>query len=364
MHKVAFITGFTGQDGTFLTDLLLTKGYKVIGLVRRISTEPPQRVRGRFDFSPAIEAGDLILEEGDLLSPSSLNRIIATHQPDEVYNLAAQSHVGQSFLQPEYTIHTILDGTINLITALETAHRGSWRMYQASTSEMFGHRNSPVTFHERSHFKPSSPYAIAKFAAHQYCVMKRNQGRFISCGILFNHESEIRGGNFVTQKIARGAVQFAIDYQELDPEINPLRLGFLDSKRDWGYAGDYVKGMWLMLQADNPDDFVLATGEAHSIREFALAAYAHLGYKLVSNQMEGLAEQLQLESWEGHEVKGEPIAAVVVDRKFYRPNDVGYLIGNASKAKEILGWEPEHKFDLIVKVMVDNAKQEREEYER
>jgi GDPmannose 4,6-dehydratase len=361
--KTAFVTGFTGQDGTFLTRLLLDKGYRVVALVRRISTEPPRRTRGRFDFTDEIAQRRLVLEEGDLLSPSSLNRIIGSWQPDEVYNLAAQSHVGLSFGQPEFTIKTILDGTMNLITALETAHTGEWRMYQASTSEMYGHRDQGEVFDENSRFNPNSPYAIAKFAAHQYCVMKRKQGRFISCGILFNHESEIRGGDFVTQKIVRGAVQWAIDYQEPLDVPTVLRLGNMDSKRDWGYAGDYVQGMWLMLQHHTPDDFVLATGETHTIREFATAAFGRLGYVVISNQLEGEAEVLSAITWEGKPIKPE-IPAVVVDPQFFRPNDVGYLIGDASKAKSILGWEPEHKFDLIVQVMTDNAKEERSGYER
>lgn len=345
MNKTAFITGYTGQDGTFLTRLLLDKGYRVVALVRRISTEPPRRTRGKFDFSEEIERKQLVLEEGDLLSPSSLNRIIGSWQPDEVYNLAAQSHVGLSFGQPEFTMATILNGTVNLITALESCHTGQWRMYQASTSEMYGHRDQGETFTETSRLDPNSPYAIAKMAAHQYCKMKRNQGRFISCGILFNHESEIRGGDFVTQKIARGVVQFANSGE-------PIHLGNLDAKRDWGYAGDYVQGMWMMLQHDRPDDFVLATGETHSIREFVIAAFEHNGFGLTSNQAEGPAEVFTVISGR----RGG--TAVVVDEAFYRPNDVGYLIGDYSKAKEILGWEPEHKFDLIVKIMVDAAEED------
>lgn len=341
--KTAFITGYTGQDGTFLTRLLLDEGYRVIALVRRISTEPPRRTRGKFDFTDEIERKQLVLEEGDLLSPSSLNRIIGSWQPDEVYNLAAQSHVGLSFGQPEFTMDTILDGTVNLITALESCHTGTWKMYQASTSEMYGHTEGGVVFDETSKLNPNSPYAIAKMAAHQYCKMKRNQGRFISCGILFNHESEIRGGDFVTQKIARGAVAW------LDTGA-AIHLGNLDAKRDWGYAGDYVKGMWLMLQQDQPDDFVLATNETHTIREFIDTAFGELGVGLTSNQQEGINEVLVA-------TRGPRGGnAVVVDEAFFRPNDVGYLIGDYSKAKEILGWEPEHKFDLVVKIMVNAAK--------
>lgn len=378
LAKTAFITGFTGQDGTFLAQLLLDKGYRVVALVRRVSSEPPRRKRGRFDFSDAIARRMLILEEGDLLSPSSLNRIISTWQPDEIYNLAAQSHVGLSFGQPEFTMDTILAGTVNLITALESCQPGGWKMYQASTSEMFGdtgkflvgetnrkgkHRPVFQAQSEKTPLNPNSPYAIAKTAAHQYCKMKRDQGRFISCGILFNHESEIRGGDFVTQKIARAAVNFAIGYQEPKDQPTVLRIGNMDAKRDWGYAGDYVKGMWLMLQQDRPDDFVLATNETHSIREFITTSFGHLGYALQSNQNEGDAEMLYVVGWNGHEDPNKT-PAVVVDPQFYRPNDVNYLMGDYSKAKKILGWEPEHKFDVIVKIMTDNAQAERQNYER
>ncbi len=336
----AFITGFTGQDGTFLTRLLLSKEYKVIALVRRVSTEPPRRVRGGFDFSAELASGQLVLEAGDLESVASLCQIISKHQPDEVYNLAAQSHVGVSFCQPELTNNVVFMGVVNLITALENCNQKEWRMYQASTSEMFGDVDvdEGAMLSERSRFDPNSPYAIAKLAAHQYCKMKRGQGRFISCGILFNHESEIRGGDFVTQKIANGVVNWQSSGE-------PIYLGNLYSKRDWGYAGDFVEGMWRMLQQDEPDDFVLATGQTHTIREFAEAAFAHLGYPLTSNQQEGVSEVLSFD--------GKP--AVVIDTQFYRPNEVSYLLGHANKAKNILGWESAHSFEQLVQIMVDNA---------
>jgi GDPmannose 4,6-dehydratase len=349
--KTALITGYTGQDGTFLTKHLLEMGYKVIGMVRRVSTEPPRRVRGKFDFSAALKDGQLVLEEGDLLSRASIDRLVVKYHPDEIYNLAAQSHVGQSFTQPELTIATILEGTINLITALENLHKGKWRMYQASTSEMFGdvpkimfdsipeeHRKG---INEKYRFNPNSPYAIAKTAAHQYCVMKRNQGHFISCGILFNHESEIRGGDFVTQKIARGVVNWLSTGE-------PIHLGNLDSARDWGYAGDYVRAMHYMLQHNTPEDFVVATGEHHTVREFVSLAFSCFGYNV---------------EWYG---EGEKEAGrinksrdcVVVDRQFYRPNDVNFLVGDASKALDVLGWAPAQKFDAVVKIMVGAAKEE------
>lgn len=340
--KTALITGYTGQDGTFLTRLLLDKGYRVIGLTRRISTEPPRRVRGAFDFAPALSSGQLILADGDLLSTSSLNRVIGEWLPDEVYNLAWQSHVGLSFKTPEVSLRDY-EGYVNLINAIEYApyevNGKEPRIYQASTSEMYGDRDETTVLNELTPLKPNSPYAIAKTAAHYYGAMKRRQGLFVSNGILFNHESEIRGGDFVTQKIARGAVEWTKTGE-------PIRLGNLEAKRDWGYAGDYVEGMWRMLQHDTPGDYVLATGETHTIREFAEAAFKALGFELVSNQQEGVNEVLS--------VGGQP--AVVIDPQFYRPNEVGYLLGEASKAWAELGWKPKHDFNSLVKVMVNAAK--------
>lgn len=349
--KVALVTGFTGQDGTFLTELLLKKGYIVVGLVRRVSTEPPIRIRGRFDFSDQLSTGQLILETGDLLSVDSLVRIIKKHKPDEVYNLAAQSDVHVSFMQPEFSIDADLMGVVNLITALEAVGGENWKMYQASTSEMFGDQKNEMD--ESTNFMPNSPYAIAKAAAHYYCRYKRQQGRFIACGILFNHESEIRGGNFVTQKIVRGAVEFETDYQNLVPNPSFLELGNLDSVRDWGYAGDYVKAMWLMLQQDKPDDFVVGTGKTHTVRDFVEAAAGALNHKV---------------EWtgEGKNTKGY-IAGnlfVVVSDKYWRPVDVRYLKASNQKAKEVLGWQPDVNFESLVKIMVQAARDKAVEYER
>jgi len=332
--KTALITGFTGQDGTFLTRLLLDKGYKVIGLVRRVSTEPPRRVRGKFDFTDALGSEQLVLADGDLLSTSSLNAILRQYQPDEIYNLAWQSHVGLSFKTPEVSMRDY-EGYVNLITAVENSAKKS-RIYQASTSEMFGDRDESTRLNELTPLKPNSPYAIAKTAAHYYGTMKRKQGMFISNGILFNHESEIRGGDFVTMKIANGVRNWVKTGE-------PIRLGNLDSKRDWGYAGDYVEGMWLMLQQDLPDDFVLATGETHTIRDFAVAAFKAVGYELVSNGKSGVEEVLT--------VNGKD--AVGVDPQFYRPNEVGYLLGDATKAWAELHWKPKHNFESLVTLMVE-----------
>jgi len=340
--RVALITGYTGQDGTFLTKHLIDKGYQVIALVRRISTEPPRRVRGKFDFSEAINAGRLILVDGDLQSISSLNKIIAAYMPQEIYNLAWQSHVGLSFKIPEVSTQDY-QGFVNLITAVENApadYAKRVRIYQASTSEMFGDvepTEGGLTFQmtENNRLNPNSPYAIAKAAAHFLAASKRAQGLFVSSGILFNHESEIRGADFVTQKIVRGAVEWQYTGK-------PIELGNLSSMRDWGYAGDYVKAMHLILQADRPDDFVIATGKTRSIFHFVEAAFKALKFDI---KWEGLGVDTI-----GY-VNGSP--AVKVNREFYRPNEVGYLCGQATKAKEILGWEPETSFDDMVKIMID-----------
>lgn len=330
----ALITGYCGQDGTHLTKLLLEKGYQVVGLVRRVSTEPPYRIRKGYDFTKYIESGQLILETGDLLDPSSLRRIIKQHQPDEIYNLAAQSHVGLSFKQPELTTQIDYIGVMNLISVLESSHRGKWKMYQASTSEMFGDKAKGTMLSETSELNPNSPYSIAKTAAHYYCRSKRSQGLFISNGILFNHEGELRGEDFVTMKIARGVNRW-IETREV------LELGNLNSVRDWGYAGDYVEGMHLILQQDAPDEFVIATGETHTVREFVEAAFKARGL-LVTWSGDGEDEQ-------GF-VDGR--LAVRVNAEFYRPNEVGYLLGDVSKIKSI-GWERKTSFDELINKMVN-----------
>lgn len=340
MQKTALVTGYTGQDGTFLTEHLLKLGYKVVGLCRRISTEPPHRVRG-FDFQPYIDSGSLVLEQGDLLSVNSLIRIIENHLPDEVYNLAAQSHVATSFNQPEFTIEADFLGVVNLITALESCEASyhavghTWKMYQASTSEMFGDKQIGTQLDETSIMDPNSPYSIAKMAAHQYCHMKRMQGRFIACGILFNHESEIRGGDFVTQKICKAVAQRLIDPSTV------FQLGNIDSCRDWGYAGDYVMAMHYMLQHEKADDFVIATGQTHTVREFLESALRAVD-KSIKWEGEGMEEV-------GF-VDGTPF--VSISPKYYRKVDVRYLNGNAEKAFNDLGWSPIVNFDELVEKMV------------
>jgi GDPmannose 4,6-dehydratase len=332
----ALVTGYTGQDGTFLTKHLLDQGYNVIGLCRRISTEPPMRIRGSFDFSEALIDGRLQLVTGDLLSIGSLMAIIDKYQPDEVYNLAAQSHVGISFTQPESTMEADFMGVVNLVTALEATNVQEWRLYQASTSEMFGDRPSGTVLKENGKLKPNSPYAIAKTAAHHYLRMKRKQGLFTACGILFNHESEIRGNDFVTQKIARAVAQYSLLGEGV------LELGNIDSRRDWGYAGDYVRAMHMMLQQDKPGDYVIGTGEQHSVRAFVEEALHVVGHNIVWDG-EGVDEVGR--------VDGEVF--VRINPEFYRPNDVTYLHADATKAREELGWVPTVGFDELVGRMVN-----------
>jgi GDPmannose 4,6-dehydratase len=333
MTKCALVTGYSGQDGTFLTRLLLDKGYKVVGLVRRVSTEPPYRVRGKFDFTKELDDGQLILEVGDLLSPKSLNTIIAKHMPHEIYNLGAQSDVGISFKEPESTMQIDFMGMVNLITALEN-HGIDWKLYQASTSEMFGDKPNKTILNLKTPFTPNSPYAIAKTAAHHYMQMKRKEGRFCANGILFNHESEIRGGNFVTQKIAKGVVAWQNDRKVLE-------LGNLDSVRDWGYAGDFVKAMHLIMQQEQPDDYIVATGQSHTVRDFVEAAFKAIGQEIM---------------WVGGGIYEVGLVngfeAVKVNFDYYRPVDVTYLHGDATKINK-LGWRSTVTFQELVKLMVE-----------
>jgi len=314
----AFITGISGQDGSYLAELLLAKGYDVHGLVRRSSSvttwrldeiyRDPQEANSRFH-----------LHYGDLGDSSALARLIREIQPDEVYNLAAQSHVKVSFEIPEFTIDVVGTGVIRLLEAIRM-NSSDTRFYQASSSEMFGSTNPPQN--ETSPFHPRSPYAAAKLLAHNLCVNYRESyDMYAVSGILFNHESPRRGETFVTRKISRAVAMIEAGKQDL------LYLGNLDAKRDWGFAGDYVEAMWLMLQQDTPDDYVIATGEAHSVRDYCQAAFAHAGL-----------------NWEDY---------VRYDARYERPAEVDYLLGDASKAEKQLGWKPTVGFDELVAMMVD-----------
>jgi GDPmannose 4,6-dehydratase len=308
--KKAFITGIGGQDGSYLSELLLEKGYEVHGLMRRSSTPNTSRISHILNR--------LVLHSGDMTDGGSLRNILRDVQPDEVYNLAAQSHVRTSFESPEYTANTDALGTLRLIEAAKTCGSGP-KFYQASTSELFGMTETPQR--ETTAFYPRSPYGIAKLFAYWTVVNYRESGMFACNGILFNHESPRRGDEFVTQKIVKALVAIHRKEQEM------LILGNLDARRDWGYAKEYVEAMWLMLQQDKPEDFVIATGESHTIREFLDTAAAYL----------------QLD-WSKH---------VEIDPQYFRPTEVDYLLGDASKAKNILTWEPKVKFKELVKIMVE-----------
>jgi GDPmannose 4,6-dehydratase len=310
--KRALITGITGQDGSYLAELLLAKGYDVHGVVRRSSSD----TRGRISHLPAVT-----LHRGDMADGGSIARIVHDVEPTEVYNLAAQSHVGESFGQPEYTGDVTGVGTLRLLEAVHWYAPGA-RFYQASSSEMFGGMLGTAPQDEETPFHPRSPYGCAKVYAHHAAVNYRESyGLHASCGILFNHESPRRGEEFVTRKIARAVGRIAAGRQD------KLHLGNLDAKRDWGFAKDYVEAMWLMLQQETPDDYVIATGETHTVREFCELAFARVGLR-----------------WEEH---------VVVDPALFRPAEVDLLLGDASKAREVLGWEPRCSFRSLVQEMVD-----------
>jgi len=319
MAKKALITGITGQDGSYLAELLLGKGYEVHGIIRRASTFNTGRLEPIYT-DPHCDRSKLFLHYGDLSDASALARLVGQVGPDEVYNLAAQSHVRVSFDSPEYTTDITATGAVRLLEAIrETGIRP--RFYQASSSEMYG-KVREVPQRETTPFHPRSPYGCAKVYAYWITVNYRESyDLHASNGILFNHESPRRGETFVTRKITRAVAHIQAGLQE------KLYLGNLDAKRDWGFAKEYVEAMWRMLQQEQPDDYVIATGETHSVREFLEAAFAHAGL-----------------DWQKH---------VALDERYHRPAEVDLLIGDPSKAKRVLGWEPKVKFQDLVKLMVD-----------
>ena len=340
MMKKALITGITGQDGSYLAEFLLEKGYEVHGIVRRSSTFNRGRIEHLYlarHIKDQKDNGGLTLHYGDMTDSSSLMCILQAVQPDEIYNLAAQSHVKVSFEVPEYTAEVDAVGTLRLLEAVRNLGLKA-RIYQASTSELFG-KVVEVPQKETTPFYPRSPYGVAK--QYGYWITKNYReayGLFAVNGILFNHESERRGENFVTRKITLGACRIKLGMQD------KLYLGNLDARRDWGYAKDYVECMWLMLQHPVPEDFVIATGEYHTVREFATLAFAEAGITL---------------RWEGSGVEEKGIdtatgkVLVEVDPKFFRPTEVEQLLGDPSKAKALLGWNPRKTtFEELVRLMV------------
>ncbi len=318
--KKALITGITGQDGSYLAELLLNKGYEVHGIIRRASTFNTERIDHLYQ-DPHINGVRLFLHYGDLADSANLVKLVYEIQPDEIYNLAAQSHVRVSFDSPEFTGDVDALGAMRLLEAIHlTGRAGKTRFYQASTSELFG-LVQEVPQKETTPFYPRSPYAVAKLYAYWAVRNYREAyGMFASNGILFNHESPRRGETFVTRKITRAVGRIKVGLQE------KLYMGNIDAQRDWGFAGDYVEGMWRILQHGRPDDFVLATGEMHSVREFLAMAFSEVGL-----------------DWEKY---------VEYDARYVRPTEVDQLLGDATKAREALGWEPKVRFPELVKMMV------------
>jgi len=325
----AIIFGITGQDGSYLAELLIEKGYEVVGITRRVSVPTLNRIN---HILPKIK-----IVEGDITDAFSVSNVIKEEEPDEIYNLAAQSHVGTSFKQPSLTWDVTAGGVLNILEAIRySGIKDAIKFYQASSSEMFGKNYNlregfaeMIKFQdEKTPFAPQSPYAIAKLAAHHLVRNYRDSyGIFACSGILFNHESERRGEKFVTRKITKWIGEFVAS--GMDKEFPTLRLGNLDAKRDWGHAEDYVRGMWQMVQHKTPDDYVVATGETYSVREFLDIAFKYVG----------------IDDWEN---------LVVIDPEFYRPAEVDYLLGIPTKAKCVLGWEPHISFEKLVERMVDS----------
>jgi GDPmannose 4,6-dehydratase len=311
--KTALITGITGQDGSYLAELLLEKGYRVIGLKRRTSNIHTPNIDHIFKH-PNFEVRYFSLEDA-----SSMYRLLDEYQPDEIYNLAAQSHVRVSFETPEETVSGIVLGTTRLLEAARLIVPNV-KFYQASSSEMFG-ANTEVPQSETTRFEPASPYACAKLFGHNMMRHYRERGMFACSGILFNHESPRRGENFVTRKISRAAARIKMGLQ------TELKLGNLDAKRDWGFAGDYVEAMWLMLQHDTPDDYVIATGETYSVKEYLEKTFE--------------IARLDVDKY------------VSIDERLFRPEEVPLLLGDPTKAKTVLGWEPKVKFDQLVRMMFE-----------
>ncbi|WP_189605988.1 GDP-mannose 4,6-dehydratase [Salinimicrobium marinum] len=346
--KVALITGVTGQDGSYLSELLLNKGYIVHGIKRRASQFNTERVDHLYQ-DPHVENRNFILHYGDMTDSTNLIRLIQTIQPDEIYNLAAMSHVQVSFEIPEYTGNTDALGTLRILDAVRLLGlEKKVRIYQASTSELYG-KVQEVPQSETTPFYPRSPYAVAKLYAYWMTVNYREAyGMFACNGILFNHESPMRGETFVTRKITRAAARITLGLQD------KLYLGNLDARRDWGHAKDYVRMMWMILQADEPEDWVIATGVTTTVRDFVRLAFAEVGIHL-KFEGAGAAEKAYVVYCANPEYQVEEGKEVLaVDPRYYRPTEVELLVGDATKAKTKLGWVPEHDLHFLVKEMMQH----------
>ncbi|MCB5228745.1 MAG: GDP-mannose 4,6-dehydratase [Candidatus Cloacimonetes bacterium] len=334
--KKAFITGITGQDGSYLAELLLDKGYEVHGMIRRASSFNTQRIDHIYE-DPHNKDVRLFLHYGDLCDSSNLNRLLEKIAPDEIYNLGAQSHVQVSFEVPEYSAEVDALGTLRILDAIKDT-RIPARFYQASTSELFG-KVQEIPQKETTPFYPRSPYAVAKLYGYWIVRNYREAYNLYACnGILFNHESPRRGETFVTRKIVLAAIRIKHGLQDC------MYLGNIDAKRDWGYAPEYVEGMWRILQQEQPDDYLLATNETHSVREFIELTFGELGIQ-IQWQGEGV-DEVGIDPNTGKKI-------VIIDPKYYRPTEVDILIGDYSKAREKLGWEPKVKLPELVKIMVE-----------
>lgn len=345
MRKKALITGITGQDGSYLSELLLSKGYEVHGLIRRASTFNTKRIDHLY-IDPHVSDAKLFLHYGDLSDAGQLTNIIYNIQPDEVYHLGAQSHVRVSFDMPEYTGDITALGTIRLLEAIRRSGIKT-RFYQAASSEMFG--STPPPQNERTQFHPRSPYAAAKVYAYWMSVNYREGYNIFACnGILFNHESPRRGATFVTRKITRAIANIISGKQK------KLYLGNLEAKRDWGFTPEYVVCQWLMLQQDEPDDYVIGTGESHSVKEFVELAFHYAGIELEWG-MDGLYKKGRIRSLNKELSPNLKIgdSIVEIDSHYFRPAEVDSLLADASKARHELGWEPKVTFKELVKIMVD-----------
>lgn len=337
--KKALITGVTGQDGSYLAEYLLSKNYTVLGVIRRSSSFNTGRIDHLFNKYPTDKFDFL---RGDLTDSNSLISVLKRVEPDEIYNLAAQSHVKVSFDMPVYTFETVAEGTLKLLEAVRSLGM-KCKIYQAGSSEMFGASSPPQN--ETTPFRPRSPYAVGKVAAYHMCVNYREAyNMWIANGILFNHESPRRGETFVTRKVTRAVARIKLGIQDKE------YLGNLEARRDWGYAPDFVEAMWLMLQQKEPDDFVVATGESHSVREFVEEAFKHAGFDLV---------------WEGKGVNEKGVDAntgktlIEIQSRYFRPTEVESLLGDAAKTRQTLAWQPAVRFKELVKIMID-ADMERE----
>lgn len=347
--KRAIITGITGQDGAYLAELLLAEGYEVHGIKRRTSLFNTARIDHLYQ-DPHEEDRRFILHHGDMTDSSSLIRVIQETQPEEIYNLAAQSHVAVSFEEPEYTANSDALGTLRILEAIRIMGlEKKTRFYQASTSELYG-KVQEVPQTEKTPFYPRSPYGVAKLYSYWISVNYREAYNIFACnGILFNHESPLRGETFVTRKITRAVARMKLGLQK------KLYLGNIDAKRDWGHAADYVEAMWLILQQNEPDDYIIATGETHSVREFIGIAFAEVGLTLEwqgsGTDEKGLIASIgSPQDFDASFKVGDVV--IQIDPKYFRPTEVDILLGDPSKAKEKLGWEPKISFGELVKAMV------------